>query len=136
MNCSCFSVNDIAMDRWVITENLKKTKSVQHSRHPIENKAEFPTLHNELSWGWARFTCEKANFQMNILSYLLGEVLRLNFLLATRFFPCFFGTLNWKTKKYIYQPRQFETNTSFKILILPQAIEAISVLQIERKAIS
>ena len=79
---------------------------------------------------------EKANFQMNILSYLLGEVLRLNFLLATRFFPFFFGTLNWKTKKYIYQPRQFETNTSFKILIVPQAIEAISILQIERKAIS
>ena len=73
---------------------------------------------------------------MNILSYLLGEVLKLNFLLATRFFPFFLVPLTERPKIYIYQPQQFETNTSFKILILPQAIQAISVLQIERKAIS
>lgn len=79
---------------------------------------------------------ENANFQMNILSYLLGEVLKLNFLLATRFFPFFLVPLTERPKIYIYQPQQFETNTSFKILILPQAIQAISVLQIERKAIS
>ena len=41
---------------------------------------------------------EKANFQMNILSYLLGEVLRLNFLLATRFFPFFSVPLTERPK--------------------------------------
>lgn len=136
MNCSCFSVNHIAMDRWVITENWKKTKSVQHSRHPIENKAELPTLHNELSWGWARFTCGKGKFSNEYFIISARGSFKVKLPSGHEIFSFFFGTLNWKTKKYIYQPRQFETNTSFKILILPQAIEAISVLQIERKAIS
>ena len=33
---------------------------------------------------------EKTNFQMNILSYLLGEVLRLNFLSGHEIFSLFF----------------------------------------------
>ena len=62
---------------------------------------------------------------MNILSCLPGEVFGLNLHLIIIFFPFLLAPLNERPKKNFF-PRQFETNTPFRILTLPQTIELAS----------
>ena len=91
----------------------------------IENWAEYPSLHNELTWVWARFTFVKSKISNEYFIMFARGSFRVKPPSNHHIFSFFVGTPKWKTKK-IFLPRQFETNTPFRILTLPQTIELAS----------
>ena len=92
----------------------------------IENWAEYPSLHNELTWGWARFTFVKSKISNKYFIMFARGSFRVKKLhLIIIFFPFLLAPLNERPKKKFF-PRQFETNTPFRILTLPQTIELAS----------
>lgn len=79
----------------------------------IENWAVFPTLHNELTWGWASFTCVKSKFS-NEYFVMFG---RKNFLVkppSNRNIFSVWAPLNERLKIILVQ--QFETNSPVRSL--------------------